>query len=53
VGKGKKKKTIKETFLRTRIRGLTVAEVYDKFESMINGRLLHYEPILNYTSGTM
>ena len=53
VGKGKKKKTIKETFLRTRIRGLTVAELYGKFESMIEGRLLHYEPVLNYISGTM
>jgi hypothetical protein len=53
VGKGKKKKTIKETFLRTRIRGLTVAEVYGKFESMIKNRLVHYEPVLNYISGTM
>jgi hypothetical protein len=53
VGKGKKKKTIKETFLRTRIRGLTVAEVYGKFESMIQGRLLHYEPVVNYIGGTM
>jgi hypothetical protein len=53
VGKGKKKKTIKETFLRTRIRGLTVAEVYGKFESMIKDRLVHYEPVLNYISGTM
>jgi hypothetical protein len=53
VGKGKKKKTIKETFLRTRIRGLTVAEVYGKFEVMIKGRLSHYEPVVNYIGGTM